>query len=187
MLRKKFNSRYQTPISTGRWHLVDIRISSWKRMTTSTRKAIGSRASTARQNIPISRKVILAGFLSVWLKKCIVPSPPHDKILSWVLLPLYNLLMEGPLDCFPSWFAASNVVFGHWQKLSVEYQIPSREMGKCFLVTGLARGWRCPTHICLYGSHYIVPPSFSQEKSHWKVYILRIFIASRSHSGCGPT
>jgi len=50
---------------------------------------------------PISRKVILAGFLSVWLKKCIVLSPTHVKILLWVLLPLYNLLMASPLDCFP--------------------------------------------------------------------------------------
>ena len=36
---------------------------------------------------PMSRKALLVGFLSVWLKKCVVPSPPHDEILSWVLLP----------------------------------------------------------------------------------------------------
>ena len=36
---------------------------------------------------PISRKALLAGFLSVWLKKYVVPSPQHDEILLWVLLP----------------------------------------------------------------------------------------------------
>ena len=35
---------------------------------------------------PMSRKALLAGFLSVWVKKCVVPSPSHDGILSWVLL-----------------------------------------------------------------------------------------------------
>ena len=32
-------------------------------------------------NQPMPRKV-LVGFLSVWLKKCVVPSPSHDGILS---------------------------------------------------------------------------------------------------------
>jgi len=36
---------------------------------------------------PISRKALLGGFLSVWLKKCVVLSPPHYRILSWVHLP----------------------------------------------------------------------------------------------------
>jgi len=31
---------------------------------------------------PISRQELFAGFLSVWLKKCVIPSPPHDEILS---------------------------------------------------------------------------------------------------------
>ena len=35
----------------------------------------------------MSRKTFLAGFLLVWLKKCVALSPPHDGILSWVLLP----------------------------------------------------------------------------------------------------
>ena len=36
---------------------------------------------------PMSRKALLVSFLPVWLKKRVVPSPPHDGILSWVLLP----------------------------------------------------------------------------------------------------
>ena len=36
----------------------------------------------------ISRKALFADFLLVWLKKCVVPSPSHDRILSWVLFSL---------------------------------------------------------------------------------------------------
>ena len=43
----------------------------------------------ARQ--PISRKALLAGFLSVWLKRCVVLSPPHDTILPTTLLPAIRL------------------------------------------------------------------------------------------------
>ena len=46
---------------------------------------------------PISRKALLAGFLSVWLKKYVIPSPPHDRILSWVLLPAVYLAHSKPL------------------------------------------------------------------------------------------
>ena len=35
---------------------------------------------------PISRKVLLADFLSVWLKRRVVPSPPHDAVLPTTLL-----------------------------------------------------------------------------------------------------
>ena len=41
---------------------------------------------------PISRKALLAGFLSVWLKRCVVPSPPHDAILPTILLPAIRLV-----------------------------------------------------------------------------------------------
>ena len=46
---------------------------------------------------PISRKALLAGFLSVWLKKCVILSPPHDEILSWVLFPVVHLAHGKPL------------------------------------------------------------------------------------------
>ena len=38
----------------------------------------------ARQ--PMSRKALLVGFLSVWLKRCIVLSPSSDVVLSTALL-----------------------------------------------------------------------------------------------------
>jgi len=46
----------------------------------------------ARQ--PISWKAFLVGFLSVWLKKCVVSSPPHNAILLMALL-LVILLVHG--------------------------------------------------------------------------------------------
>ena len=35
-----------------------------------------------KANQPMSKKALLVGFLSVWLKKCVVMSSPHDGILS---------------------------------------------------------------------------------------------------------
>ena len=33
-------------------------------------------------SMPLPRQVLLAGFLSAWLKRCMIPSPPHDDIAS---------------------------------------------------------------------------------------------------------
>ena len=35
--------------------------------------------------IPISRKALLADFLSAWLKRCVIPSRPHDGITPLVV------------------------------------------------------------------------------------------------------
>jgi len=40
----------------------------------------------------ISQKALLAGFLSVWLKRCVMPSPPHDAILLTALLLVIRLV-----------------------------------------------------------------------------------------------
>jgi len=50
----------------------------------------------------MSQKALLAGFLSVWLKKCVVPSSSHDRILSWVLLPAVYLVHGKPLGLLPA-------------------------------------------------------------------------------------
>jgi len=39
-----------------------------------------------RSGQPMSRKALLAGFLSVWLKRCMVPYPSSDVVLPIVLL-----------------------------------------------------------------------------------------------------
>ena len=36
---------------------------------------------------PISQKALLAGFLSAWLKRCVILSLPHDGITPSVILP----------------------------------------------------------------------------------------------------
>jgi len=48
----------------------------------------------------MSQKALLASFLLVWLKKCAVPSPPHNGILPWVLLPAVQLVHGKPLGLF---------------------------------------------------------------------------------------
>ena len=40
----------------------------------------------------ISQKALLASFLSVWLKRYVVSSPPHDIILPTALLPAVHLV-----------------------------------------------------------------------------------------------
>jgi len=55
-----------------------------------------------RAKHPISRKALLVGFLSVWLKKCVIPSPPHDRILSCVLFPAVQLAHGKPLGLLPA-------------------------------------------------------------------------------------
>ena len=44
----------------------------------------------ARQ--PMSRKALLAEFLSVWLKRYVVPSPSSDVVLPTILLPVVRLV-----------------------------------------------------------------------------------------------
>ena len=41
---------------------------------------------------PMSQKAMLAGFLLVWLKRCMVPSPSSDVVLPTVLLPAIRLV-----------------------------------------------------------------------------------------------
>ena len=54
----------------------------------------------ARQ--PISRKVLLAGFLLVSLKRCVVPSPLHDAILLMALLSAVHLVYGRSLGLLPT-------------------------------------------------------------------------------------
>lgn len=38
----------------------------------------------------LSEEALLAGFLMIWLKKCVVSMHPHDVILATVAFPAYN-------------------------------------------------------------------------------------------------
>ena len=49
---------------------------------------------------PTSRKALLAGFLTVWLKRCVVPSSSGDVIHPTVLLPAIRLVHGSSLGFF---------------------------------------------------------------------------------------
>ena len=51
---------------------------------------------------PMSRKALLAGYLSVWQKKCMVSSPLCDGILSWVLFSVVQVAYGKPLRLLPA-------------------------------------------------------------------------------------
>ena len=51
---------------------------------------------------PMSRKAMLASFLSVWLKRCVVPSPSSDVVLPTVLLSAIRLLHKRSLWLLPA-------------------------------------------------------------------------------------
>ena len=53
--------------------------------------------------IPISDRALLAGFLMLWLKQCIVPALPYEVIVADVVYPAVSLFMIGPSVCFPLW------------------------------------------------------------------------------------
>ena len=51
---------------------------------------------------PTSRKALLPGFLMVWLKRCVVPSPSSDVIHPTVLLPDVRLVHGRSLGLLPA-------------------------------------------------------------------------------------
>ena len=51
---------------------------------------------------PMSRKALLAGFLTVWLKRCVVPSSSGDVIHPSVLLPAVRLVHGHSLGLLPA-------------------------------------------------------------------------------------
>ena len=51
---------------------------------------------------PMSQKALLAMFLSVWLKSCVVPSPSSDVILPTALLPAVLFVYDRALGLLPA-------------------------------------------------------------------------------------
>jgi len=51
---------------------------------------------------PMSRKALFVGFLSVWLKIYVVPSPSSDAILLMALLTAIHLVHDRSLRLLPS-------------------------------------------------------------------------------------
>ena len=50
---------------------------------------------------PISRKALLASFLSAWLKRCIIPSRPHDDIMPLLIFLTVQLVYKRSLELLP--------------------------------------------------------------------------------------
>ena len=50
----------------------------------------------------LSRQSLLAGYLSTWLKRCVVPSPPHDDIASLVIFPSVQLVHRCSMGLLPA-------------------------------------------------------------------------------------
>ena len=51
---------------------------------------------------PFSPRAVLAGFLSVWLKKCVVPSAPRENISPVALSSAVRLVFKKPLGLLPA-------------------------------------------------------------------------------------
>ena len=50
----------------------------------------------------ISRMTLLAGYLSAWLKRCVIPSLPHDGITPLLILPIIQLVHRHSLSLLPA-------------------------------------------------------------------------------------
>ena len=62
---------------------------------------------------PMSWKALLADFLSVWLKRCVVPSSSGDVILPTVLLPAIRLVHGRSLGLLPAMICCISGAFVH--------------------------------------------------------------------------
>ena len=62
---------------------------------------------------PMSQKALLAGFLTVWLKRCVVPCSLGDIIHPNVLRPLFVWSTVVLWDFFRPWCAVSREAFAH--------------------------------------------------------------------------
>jgi len=116
-------------------------------------------------NNPISRKALMpTSYQSGWrnVSFCLLCM---TKSCCGCFSLLSSLLMANLLGYFLPWFAASNVVSGHWQKLCVDHRLPRGERGRCFIVMDPTLEWKCPVHIWWRGSHYTVLLLSNLEKS----------------------
>ena len=55
--------------------------------------------------VPISDRVLLAGFLMLWLKRCVVPTLPHEVIIADVVYPVILLAYGKSIALLPAMMA----------------------------------------------------------------------------------
>ena len=59
--------------------------------------------------VPISDRALLASFLMLWLKRCVVPTLPHEVIVADVVYPAVRWPMVDPSLSFQQWWLESKV------------------------------------------------------------------------------
>ena len=60
---------------------------------------------------PIFRQALLAGYLLAWLKRCVIPLPPHDGIMSLVILPAVQLVHRHSLGLLPTMVCDCKLIY----------------------------------------------------------------------------
>lgn len=50
----------------------------------------------------ISNRAVLAGFLMLWLKRCLVSSPPHEIVIMDIIFPVVRLAFREPFTLVPT-------------------------------------------------------------------------------------
>lgn len=65
---------------------------------------------------PLSEAALLVGFLMIWLKKCVEPSPPYEVIFATVALPAVQLAGSHPVALLPA--LIGNLQYGLYQQVA---------------------------------------------------------------------
>ena len=80
---------------------------------------------------PMSRKVLLAGYLSAWLKRYVIPSPPHDGITPLEILLVIQLVYRISLGLLPAMICRIQIGL---RTLTVQYFPLIVEKGKLYKI-----------------------------------------------------
>ena len=138
---------------------------------------------------PMSNHALLAGFLMLWLKRCVIPSPPHDAIAGEVVYPAVLLAFGVRLALLPAMVADIQAGLRQWgQSLMNREKDPRIDMPYTYLVAWYVM--HCPLlmHTPTPDSSH-VPFVQRLERSNWLVELLpsvRVVVAGWSNYSICP-
>ena len=121
---------------------------------------------------PISNHALLAGFLMIWLKRCVIPSPPHDVITGEVIFPAVLLAFGIRLALLPAMIADIQAGLRQWGQSLLNRDKDSRiGMPYVYLIAWYVM--HCPPlmHTPTLDSNNI-PFAQRLERSNWLVEFL---------------
>jgi len=72
--------------------------------------------------IPISNRALLAGFLMLWMKRCVVPTLPHEVIAADVVYPAVLLAYGKSIALLPAMVVGFRVDYRLWSKACVKWR-----------------------------------------------------------------